>query len=251
MIELKDFTVGYNGEAVLRNVDLSFPPSTVTVLVGPNGCGKSTLLRSALGLQTPISGEALYDGVPISKLKLRETAQKAAYLAQTRNVPNITGYRMVLHGRFPYLGYPRRYGPGDHAAVRAALKQMDAEALANRFLPKLSGGERQKVYLAMALAQDTQTIFLDEPTTYLDVGHQQEVMAVARELARQGKAVAMVLHDLCLALRWGDRVAVLDRGQLCQVGTPEEVYRSGILDQVFGVALGRVETPAGWRYYYA
>ena len=251
MIELRNFTVGYDGQAVLRDVNLSFLPGTVTVLVGPNGCGKSTLLRSVLGFQPPISGEVLYDGVPRSELKLRETAQKASYLAQSRNVPNITGYRMVLHGRFPYLGYPRRYGPEDHKAVRAALEQMDALELADRFLPNLSGGERQKIYLAMALAQDTPALFLDEPTTYLDVGHQQEVMAVSRRLADQGKAVGMVLHDLCLALRWGDRVAVLDQGRLQRVGPPEEVYQSGVLEQVFGVALGRVETSDGWRYYYA
>lgn len=251
MIELNHVAVGYDGAAVLRDVDLTFSPGTVTALVGPNGCGKSTLLRSVLGLQPPLSGTVCYDGVELSALKARQIAKQAAYLAQSRNVPNITGYRMVLHGRFPHLGYPRRYRPEDYQAVHAALEQMDATALADRLLPRMSGGERQKIYLAMALAQDTGAVFLDEPTTYLDVGHQQEVMAVARRLADQGKTVVMVLHDLCLALRWADQVAVLSQGRLQTVGTAEEVYRSGVLERVFGVTLGRVETGAGWRYYYA
>lgn len=251
MIELKELSVGYDGRAVLQEVNLTFPPGKVTILLGPNGCGKSTLVRTALALQPPLSGTVLYDGVPASGLKAREIARKAAYLAQSRNVPNITGYRLVLHGRFPYLGYPRRYRPEDHAAVRAALAQMDAGDLAERFLPELSGGERQKLYLAMALAQDTETIFLDEPTTYLDIRHQLTVMDAARTLAAQGKAVVLVLHDLCLALGSGDVLAVFDQGSLCKIGPPEAVFQSGILEKVFGVTVGRIQTAAGWRYYYA
>jgi iron complex transport system ATP-binding protein len=188
--------------------------------------------------------------VPLEKLTAREVAQKAAYLAQARNTPNITGYRMVLHGRFPYLHYPRRYSKEDHQAVEAALRAVDAQDLAQRQLGTLSGGQRQKIYLAMALAQDTETIFLDEPTTYLDVGHQLEVMGVARDLADRGKAVVLVLHDLCLALRTGDRIGVCAQGRLQLLGTPENVYHSGILRKTFGVDLGRVETHQGTRYYY-
>jgi iron complex transport system ATP-binding protein len=250
MIELQNFSVGYGETPVLEQVDLSFPTGQVTILVGPNGCGKSTLMRSALGLLPSLSGQALYDGVPLTELSPREIAQKAAYLAQSRNTPNITGYRMVLHGRFPYLSYPRRYRTEDHAAVRTALEQMDAQALSGRLLTTLSGGQRQKIYLAMALAQDTETIFLDEPTTYLDVQHQLEVMAAAKRLAEQGKAVVLVLHDLCLALRTGDRIAVFSQGHLRQLGTPEAVYQSEILPQVFGISVGRVETDNGIRYYY-
>jgi iron complex transport system ATP-binding protein len=250
MISLQNFSVGYGETPVLEQVNLSFPTGQVTILVGPNGCGKSTLMRSALGLLPSLSGQALYDGVPLTELSPREIAQKAAYLAQSRNTPNITGYRMVLHGRFPYLSYPRRYRPEDHAAVRAALEQMDAQSLSGRLLTTLSGGQRQKIYLAMALAQDTETIFLDEPTTYLDVRHQLEVMAAAKRLAAQGKAVVLVLHDLCLALRTADQIAVFSEGRLQQLATPEAVYESGILPQVFGVSLGRAETDHGPRYYY-
>ena len=250
MIELRDVSVGYGNRPVLSRVSLAFPPGKVTILLGPNGCGKSTLIRSALGLQPLLSGMVFYDGVPVTEMKSREIAKKAAYLAQSRNMPSISGYKMVLHGRFPYLGYPRRYRPEDQEMVKAALEQADAGALARRFLPELSGGERQKIYLAMALAQDTQTVFFDEPTTYLDVGHQMRVMETAHTLAARGTAVVLVLHDLCLALRTGDALAVFSEGQLLKTGAPEEIYHNGIIEAVFGVSVKRVETPEGWRYFY-
>ena len=156
---------------------------------------------------------------------------------------------MVLHGRFPYLGYPRRYRAEDYEAARKALEWAGAADLSDRPVQELSGGQRQKVYLAMALAQDTETIFMDEPTTYLDVRHQLEVMAVSRRLADMGRAVVLVLHDLSLALREADRLAVLANGSLRQVGTPEEVFNGGELDRVFGVAVRRVRTESGWLYY--
>ena len=131
-----------------------------------------------------------------------------------------------------------------------ALERADAAQLAQRPMPELSGGQRQRVYLAMALAQDAQTVFLDEPTAFLDVGHQHQVGQLARQLAGQNREVALVLHDLPLALTTADRLAVLDGGRLLAVDGPEEIYASGMLDRVFGVELGRVMTDQGWRYYY-
>ncbi len=165
-------------------------------------------------------------------------------------MPSITARRMVLHGRFPYLSYPRRYGREDHEMVQRALDWVGASELADRPLPELSGGQRQKVYLAMALAQDTETILMDEPTTYLDVSCQLEVMALARRLTEEGRAVMMVLHDLTLALRYAHRAALLREGRIRRTGTPEELFESGALEEVMGVRLGRVETEGGWRYYY-
>ena len=249
MVELRNLFVGYDGVPVLKDITLSFPPGQVMALLGPNGCGKSTLLKAALGLIPAQKGEILLDGRNLSTLSPRDVAQKAAYLAQSRSVPNITARRMVLHGRFPYLSYPRRYRPEDYAMADRALQWADAADLAHRPMGELSGGQRQKVYLAMALAQDTQSIFMDEPTTFLDIGHQLEVMALARRLAGLGRAVVLVLHDLDLALRGCDRVAVLSNGTLRALGSPEEVFSSGVLDQVFGVAVRRMQTPEGWQYY--
>ena len=249
MIELRELTVGYGGKSVLRDVSLSFLPGRVTVLLGPNGCGKSTLMKTALGLLPRQGGAILYDGVDLERLSARQAARKAAYLAQSREVPSITARRMVLHGRFPYLGYPRRYRAEDYAAAARALEWAGAADLADRPVGELSGGQRQKVYLAMALAQDTETVFMDEPTTYLDVRHQLEVMSVSRRLADMGRAVVLVLHDLSLALRDADHLAVLSEGRLHQAGTPEEIFSGGQLDRVFGVAVRRVWTESGWLYY--
>lgn len=249
MIELRKLSCGYRETPVLREVSLAFPMGKVVALLGPNGCGKSTLLRTAMGLLRKQGGEVRFDGVEISTLSAREIAKKAAYLSQSRNIPAITARRMVLHGRFPYLSYPRRYRPEDYAIVQQALEQADAADLAERPVGELSGGQRQKVYLAMALAQDTDTVLMDEPTTYMDVRHQLEVMAMARKLAGQGRAVVLVLHDLSLALRTADEVAVLDRGRLQMVGTPEEVFTSGTLNCAFGVTVKRVQSEDGWQYY--
>ena len=250
MIELKNLRAGYPGRPVLEDVALEFRPGEVLAVLGPNGCGKSTLLRTVNGLLPRTGGEVLVDGVPLERLSAKEIAQKVAYLPQSRSVPNITASRMVLHGRFPYLSYPRRYRREDREMVRRALEWVGAAELADRPLTELSGGQRQKVYLAMALAQDTSTILMDEPTTYLDVSCQLEVMALARRLAEEGRAVVMVLHDLTLALRCAHRAALLSGGKICQVGTPEELYGGEVLKRVMGVRLGRVETEEGWRYFY-
>ncbi|MDE6282028.1 MAG: ABC transporter ATP-binding protein [Oscillospiraceae bacterium] len=250
MIELRGLWLGYGRQAVLSGVSMELTPGKVLALLGPNGCGKSTLLKTILGLQPKLGGEILVDGTPSDQITPRQLAQKVTYLAQSRNTPNISARRMVLHGRFPYLSYPRRYRKEDYEMVEKALQWADAAAFADRSMEELSGGQRQKVYLAMALAQDTETILMDEPTTFLDVAHQLEVMATARRLAGEGRAVLMVLHDLCLALRWADEIAVAAEGSLLFRGAPEEAFKSGILNRAFGVRLARVMTEGGWQYYY-
>ena len=250
MMELRQLRAGYGEHMVLDGIDLALRPGEVLALLGPNGSGKSTLIRAALGLLPLAGGQVLIDGADAAALSPRQRAQKAAYLPQTRPVPNITALRMVLHGRFPHLTYPRRFRQEDYAAAMAALEQADAACLARRPMPELSGGQRQRVYLAMALAQDAPTLFLDEPTAFLDVSHQLEVGRLAGQLARQGKAVVLVLHDLPLALSTADRPAVLKGGRLLAVDGPEALCADGILNSVFGIELGRVMTDRGWRYYY-
>ena len=250
MIQLRGLRAGYPGRTVLEGIDLDFRPGEVLAILGPNGCGKSTLLRTANGLLPRTGGEVLVDGVSIDRLTPRDLARKAAYLPQSRQVPAITARRMVLHGRFPYLSYPRRYSREDRAMVSRALDWAGAAELADRPLAELSGGQRQKVYLAMALAQDTAAILMDEPTTYLDVACQIEVMALSRRLAEEGRAVVMVLHDLCLALRYAHRAVLLSGGRVSQAGTPEELFAGDALEQGMGVRLGRVAAAGGWRYFY-
>ncbi len=250
MIELREVRTGYGGREVLHGVSLTFAPGLVHVVLGPNGCGKSTLLRTILNLQPRDRGEVLLDGDAVEALSPGEIARRAAYLPQTRPAPNITARRMALHGRFPYLSWPRRYRREDYAAADRALARAGAGELADRLVPSLSGGQRQKVYLAMALAQDTPAILMDEPTTFLDVRHQLEVMRTARELAEAGKTVVMVLHDLSLALRTADRGAVLLDGAVLAAGTPGELLASGALDAAFGVRVLRTDTPGGTQYFF-
>ena len=249
MIRLNNLSAGYFGKSTIHKITMEFEPGKITVLLGPNGSGKSTLLKAALGLLPPMNGEVLYDGVDIRQLKRRQIARKAAFLTQSRNTPSIQALRMVLHGRFPYLTYPRRYGRQDYAIARRAMDTTGSLQHEDTNVSQLSGGQRQGVYLAMALAQDTRTVFMDEPTTYLDIGRQFQMMQNARSLAREGKAVVLVLHDISLALRESDCIAVLQEGRLLCCGTPDSVYQSGILEQVFGVGVHRMNTPHGTQYY--
>lgn len=239
MVKLHHITAGYGEKTVLHDVSITFPPGTVTALVGPNGCGKSTLLKTAAGLLSATSGE-------VSAKEPR--ARQIAYAPQSRTLPEMTAGQLVLHGRFPWLSWPRRYRAEDEQAARAAMERLGVAEFAEIPLSELSGGTRQKIYLAMALAQGADTLLLDEPTAYLDIGHQFRLLALCRELAAEGKAVAVVLHDLPLALGYADSLAVLESGRLLALDTPEVVFSSGILDRVFGVHILQVSTPAGKQY---
>lgn len=249
MIQVKNLSAGYFGQRVVTDVTLDFKPGEVLVLLGPNGSGKSTLLKAALGLLPSMEGEILYDGVDMRKMERKEVAKKAAFLSQSRNTPSIKALKMVLHGRFPYLSYPRQYTKADREIAQNAMEQTGCETYADANVSELSGGQRQAVYLAMALAQETDTIFMDEPTTYLDINRQLQIMETAKQLARDGKAVVLVLHDIALALSGADRVAVFEKGRLRRCDTPQTVFESGILDEVFRVSIHSVSTQHGVQYY--
>lgn len=248
MVELKNVCAGYEKKEILHNINLTFEPGKVTALIGPNGCGKSTLLKTLVRILPLSSGQILVGGKQIETYKSTELARQIAYLPQKKNVPDISVLRMVLHGRFAYLGYPRKYSEKDVAIARKALEWAGLSKLEEENVSRLSGGMQQKVYIAMALAQDANTVLMDEPTTYLDVSHQLRLMEMARQLAKSGKAVVMVLHDLSQALRTADEIAVLKDGNLYAFGTPDEVYDSGILHQVFDVNVEKIHTETGWHY---
>ena len=239
MLEIQHLTAGYGEKTIIHDISLTFPPGTVTAILGVNGCGKSTLLKAAAGL-IPLQGGAVHADEP--------RAQSIAWLPQTRRLPELTAGRLVLHGRFPWLGWPRIYRQEDHAAARAAMERLGVAQFAQTPMPQLSGGTRQKIYLAMALAQEASTILLDEPTSFLDPGHQLRFLELCRELAAEGRAVVLVLHDLPLALRFADRLAVLDEGRLIALGTPDEIMSTEILQKTFGVRIFPVQTPLGIHY---
>lgn len=249
MLEIRDLSAGYGTEPVLRNVSFAASAGAVTVIVGPNGCGKSTLLKALAGI-LPATGSALLDGRELLTLDRRELARTVAFLPQNRPVPEITVKNLVLHGRFPYLSYPRRYRREDMMAAQAALDRMGIGDLSNRMLSTLSGGQRQKAYIAMALAQDTDVVLMDEPNTFLDIAHQLQLQQQAKALAGEGKAVVMVLHDLSMALNCADSLAVFREGRCVCQGRAEEVFQSGSLERAFDVQVRRILTPDGWKYYF-
>lgn len=250
MVELRNVSSCYGEEEVLHNIDLSFEVGKITVIVGPNGCGKSTLLKTMIRLNSHTSGEIIVGGRQIEELETTTLAQQIAYLPQSKRPADISVLRMVLHGRFPYLKYPRRYQKKDIEIAQQALERMGIAHLADKNISQLSGGVQQKVYIAMALAQNTSVILMDEPTVYLDVSYQMKLMDLARELADSGKAVVMVLHDLTQAFRVADKLVVMEDGKIVMSAAPEAIYRSGVAESVFGVEVERIQTPNGWRYFY-
>jgi iron complex transport system ATP-binding protein len=249
VLEIKDLHAGYPGKPVLKGIDLTVPAGTVTAVVGPNGCGKSTLLKAVCGLLPPAAGDVKMNGTSLRNVSGTERAKQVAYLPQERQIPEITALRMVLHGRFPYLSYPRRYRAEDLRIAREAMARMNLEEQEQTPVGELSGGMRQKVYIAMVLAQDTAAVLMDEPTTFLDVAHQLQMMEEAAQMARAGKSVLLVLHDLTLTMQYCDRIAVMEDGVIVAEGTPEEIWESGCVDRVFGVTLCRVQTATGFHYY--
>ena len=249
MVECKNLSVGYGEKIVLRDVNLQFEAGKIYALIGANGCGKSTLLRTIAGLQDKVSGDVLYDGTSADSISPRERAKKVAFLAQSRSVPNITVEKMVLHGRFPYLSYPRKYAHEDRLIARQAMQMIGIEGLSDCMVQKLSGGQRQKVYIAMTLAQDTNVILLDEPSTYLDIQHQFELVSIMSRLAQQGKTIVVVLHDLNMALKYADEVIVLDKGEVVCAQSPEGVFHANVLDRIFFIEIKKIETETGTQYY--
>lgn len=251
MLELKDICAGYGKTEILHGVSIIFPKGKFISVIGPNGSGKSTLLKTAVGIIPVVSGEISADGESITNLSRRQLAKKTAYLSQGKNVPDMTVSQLVLHGRFPHLSYPRRYTEKDREIAVFSLNQLGISSLAGRSLSSLSGGMRQNAYIAMALAQDTDYILLDEPTSYLDISHQLELMKILKEFANLGKGVVAVLHDLPLAFAFSDSIAVLKDGAVAAVGSPHEIYKYPVIREVFGVELDYSEKEKSYRYKYS
>ena len=230
MIAIKDLYSGYGDDDILKGVSLNILNNKLTVIAGPNGCGKSTLLKTISGIIKKTSGSIFIDNVDLSNISPLDRAKRIAYLSQNRSVPDIAVKNLVLHGRFPYLSYPRRYRAEDREAVDMALERMGIESLRDKMVSELSGGERQKVYIAMALAQGSDYLLLDEPTTFLDISHQFQLLDLAKELCSENKSVVMVLHNLESALSIADSFILMDKGKLLFEGSVDDVYSSKLID---------------------
>ena len=237
MIEIKSITSGYGKKNIINNLSITFNKGKLTSIIGPNGSGKSTLLKTILGIAAPTSGRVIIDSTDISSLSRNSLAKKISYLPQGRDTPQMTVMQLVLHGRFPYLKYPRIYANNDKEIAYRAMERVGISGLADESLSSLSGGMRQNAYIAMALAQDTDYILLDEPASYLDISHQIELMKILRSLADEGKGIVSVMHDLPMAFTFSDDIVVIDKGCAAFIGSPDDVCKSGIISDIFGAAV--------------
>ena len=248
MLELNGVCAGYGGKSVLSDITTSFEKGQLVGIIGVNGCGKSTLLKTIIGILPTYGGSITIDGMDKSLLHRNEIAKKISYLAQWKSTPDMTVEQMVLHGRFPYLSIRRRYNEKDREIAREAMKSVDILQYADSPLYTLSGGMRQSAYIAMALAQGTDYILLDEPTTYLDIAHQLELMNMLKGLRDAGKGIITVLHDIPMAFNFSDKLLVVDKGCIRSQGDPEKIAEESVLEDVFRVSLKRSEGKGG--YYY-
>ena len=240
MLKMTSAVAGYGRGPILNGASLTLYPGETVALIGANGCGKSTLLRALIGLVPLTAGEVTLGGAPLSSLKKADVARKVAFLAQGRDIPDMTVGELVLCGRFPHLSYPRHYRAEDRAAAAQAMRRVGIEALADRPLAALSGGMRQAAYIAMALAGETETILLDEPTTHLDPAHAAGTMRLLRELAGEGRAVLAVMHDLPLAFELADRILLLQGGRVTLSAPPAEAAASPAIAAALGITVFKI-----------
>lgn len=234
MLEFKNLDFGYNSP-LLQNINLTFPKGKITTIIGPNGCGKSTLLKLGAKLLKPQKGVIELNNQNINSFRSKEYARQVSILLQSTNIPQITVNSLVGHGRFPYLSYHKQHTKADKEIIADAMETAGVSHLKHQNLNRLSGGERQRAFIAMALAQDTDLLMLDEPTTYLDINHQLEIMNLVKKLNGQGKTIIMVLHDLNLALHNSHLIILMNKGQIVEMGTPQEVVNSKKIDQIFNI----------------
>jgi iron complex transport system ATP-binding protein len=244
-LEARALTLAYDDRMVVDGLSLTLPPGRISVIVGANGSGKSTLLRGLARLLKPAGGSVLLDGEDIRSLSTRAVARTVGLLPQAPVPPGgITVSELVGRGRYPHQGWFRQWTPEDDAAVAEALKATDTLDFAERTVDELSGGQRQRVWIALALAQQTDILLLDEPTTFLDVAHQVEVLDLVTDLNRRsGTTVAMVLHDLNLAARYADHLIVLKDGRLAAEGPPAEIVTPARVLEVFGLQCAVIHDP--------
>lgn len=243
-----DLHAGYGNTPVLEGVSVAVPPGAMTVLVGPNGCGKSTLLKTLARILSPKAGAVYLDGLPIRSIPTREVARRLALLPQGPVAPEgLTVRELVAQGRYPHQSFLRQWSARDRKAVSDALAMTALEGLADRAVDSLSGGQRQRAWIAMTLAQETDLILLDEPTTYLDLKVQIDVMACLAGIARAGKTLVVVMHELNLAAAFADHLVMMRAGRIVVQGTPNEVMTQKTLAAVFDLNAQVITDPTTGR----
>ncbi|AYF26825.1 cobalamin/Fe(3+)-siderophore ABC transporter ATP-binding protein [Micromonospora tulbaghiae] len=241
----ENLTVGYGGDPVVRNLTLEIPDGAITTVIGPNGCGKSTLLRTMARILAPTAGRVRLDSRELHAIPTREVSTLLSLLPQSATAPEGLVVRdLVGRGRHPHQRWFSQWSLDDEAAVDRALALTDIADLGDCRLDQLSGGQRQRAWIAVTLAQDTEIMLLDEPTTYLDLAHQVDVLDLVLRLNRErGRTVVMVLHDLNLAARFSDLVVVMSSGEIVAQGIPEEIFTPALMADAFGLDADVIPDP--------
>ncbi|MCM3758348.1 ABC transporter ATP-binding protein [Sporosarcina aquimarina] len=237
--------IGYSNALIIEELSLSIPKNKITTIIGPNGCGKSTLLKAVARILKMKSGAVYLDGDAIHRLDTKEVAKKMAILPQTANAPGgLKVYELVSYGRFPHQKRIGSLKKEDYAAIDRAIEVTGLNEFKDRPIEALSGGQRQRVWIAMALAQETEILVLDEPTTYLDMAHQLDILLLLKRLnEEEGRTIIMVLHDLNHASRFSDYMIAMKDGELITEGSPEDVMTCSNLQQVFNIDASIVKCP--------
>ncbi len=229
-------TLQYDARTISEDLSVAISDGSFTVIVGPNACGKSTLLRALSRLLPPVRGQVVLDGHSIRNLAAREVARRLSLLPQSSSAPDgITVEDLVARGRYPHQSFLRQWSRADEAAVRTAMAATRITELAGRTVDELSGGQRQRVWIAMVLAQETGILLLDEPTTYLDIAHQIELLDLLAELNRQGRTIIAVLHDLNQACRYASHLIAMRDGRIIAEGAPADIICEDLIETVFGL----------------
>ncbi|MEV5613132.1 ABC transporter ATP-binding protein [Streptomyces sp. NPDC052225] len=238
-------TLGYDQRVIAEQLSVEIPDHSFTVIVGPNACGKSTLLRALSRMLKPSSGRVLLDGSVIQSMPAKKVAKTLGLLPQSSVAPDgITVGDLVARGRYPHQGLLRQWSPQDEKVVRESMEATGVAELAERYVDELSGGQRQRVWIAMALAQQTPLLLLDEPTTYLDIQHQIDVLDLCAELhEEQGRTLVAVLHDLNHAARYATHLIALRDGAVIAEGAPKDIVTAELVERLFGMKCQVIDDP--------
>ncbi len=233
-IRVSDLSVALDGRSIINGLNVDVPANAVTAIVGPNGCGKSTLLRSMCGILPAATGTITAGGTDISTLSRKQISQRVSFMAQSAIAPEgITVRELVARGRFPYQSWLNQWSREDEAAVDTAIRRANLSDITDRKVHHLSGGQRQRAWLGLVLAQDTPTVLLDEPTTFLDIGHQHALLRLVGDLTNDGRTVITVLHDLQQAVHYADFLVIMNRGEIVATGSPKETITTDLISEVF------------------
>ncbi len=245
LLKASNIVAGYDKKIIIDGINITIPNNKISVIIGANACGKSTLLKTLCRLIKPVSGEILLDDKNISHISPKQLAKVLGLLPQSPTAPEgISVADLVGRGRFPYQSFFKGFGKKDYDAVEDALKIMGIEDLANRSVDELSGGQRQRVWIAMALSQQTDILLLDEPTTFLDISYQVEILDLLTDLNRsRGTTIVMVLHDINLSARYADYLFALRKGRLVAEGEPSHILSEDLIKQVFDLDCRVIRDP--------